>query len=155
MPKITGGCLCGQVRFEIDARPIAMRLCWCRDCQYFASGNATVNVVFPSDAAPGYAATGQTLISVNTHGAHGLTEEELLNRLRAELAAWFGPATAQWQHLRTYEIVHALPAYPAGQPYRQSLRLADNLYQCGDYTAYPSLNAAMATGREVAEMLLV
>ncbi|UOR04717.1 FAD-dependent oxidoreductase [Hymenobacter aerilatus] len=113
------------------------------------------NVVFPSDAAPGYAPTGQTLISVNTHGAHGLTEEELLNRLRAELAAWFGPATAQWQHLRTYEIVHALPAYPAGQPYRQSLRLADNLYQCGDYTAYPSLNAAMATGREVAEMLLV
>ncbi|MBW3130344.1 protoporphyrinogen/coproporphyrinogen oxidase [Hymenobacter profundi] len=113
------------------------------------------NVVFPSDAAPGYAPAGQTLVSVNTHGAHGLTEEDLLNRLRAELAAWFGPATAQWQHLRTYEITHALPAYPAGQPYRQSLRLADTLYQCGDYTAYPSLNAAMATGREVAEMLLV
>lgn len=27
-----------------------MRLCWCRVCQYLASGNATVNVVFPSDA---------------------------------------------------------------------------------------------------------
>ena len=27
-----------------------MRLCWCRLCQYLASGNATVNVVFPSDA---------------------------------------------------------------------------------------------------------
>jgi hypothetical protein len=27
-----------------------MRLCWCRDCQYFAAGNATVNVVFPSSA---------------------------------------------------------------------------------------------------------
>lgn len=27
-----------------------MRLCWCRDCQYFAAGNATVNVVFPSAA---------------------------------------------------------------------------------------------------------
>ena len=113
------------------------------------------NVVFPSDAAPGYAPAGQTLVSVNTHGAHGLTEEELMNRLRAELASWFGPATAQWQHLRTYELTHALPAYPAGQPYRQSLRLADRLYQCGDHKAYPSLNAAMATGREVAEMLLV
>lgn len=112
------------------------------------------NVVFPSDAAPAYAPTGQTLVSVNTHGAHGLSEEELTNRLRAELAAWFGPAAARWPHLRTYEIAHALPAYPPGQPYRQSLRVADALYRCGDYTAYPSLNAAMATGREVAEMLL-
>ena len=50
MSKITGGCLCGQVRYELSAQPIAMRLCWCRDCQYFASGNATVNMVFPSDA---------------------------------------------------------------------------------------------------------
>jgi hypothetical protein len=46
----TGGCLCRQVRYEIEAEPIAMRLCWCRDCQYFAAGNATVNVVFPSNA---------------------------------------------------------------------------------------------------------
>jgi len=48
--EITGGCLCGQVRFRITAKPIAMRLCWCRLCQYLAAGNATVNVVFPSDA---------------------------------------------------------------------------------------------------------
>jgi hypothetical protein len=50
MTLITGGCLCRQVRFEVTAPPIAMRLCWCRDCQYFASGNATVNMVFPSEA---------------------------------------------------------------------------------------------------------
>lgn len=48
--KITGGCLCKRVRYQLTAPPIAMRLCWCRDCQYFASGNATVNVVFPSEA---------------------------------------------------------------------------------------------------------
>jgi hypothetical protein len=47
---ITGGCLCKSVRFRITARPIAMRLCWCRLCQYLAAGNATVNVVFPSNA---------------------------------------------------------------------------------------------------------
>ncbi len=50
MTLITGGCLCKQVRYEFSAEPIAMRLCWCRDCQYFASGNATVNVVFRSEA---------------------------------------------------------------------------------------------------------
>jgi hypothetical protein len=48
--EITGGCLCRKVRFRVTAAPLAMRLCWCRDCQYFAAGNATVNVVFPSDA---------------------------------------------------------------------------------------------------------
>jgi hypothetical protein len=48
--EITGGCLCRKVRFRVTAAPLAMRLCWCRDCQYFAAGNSTVNVVFPSDA---------------------------------------------------------------------------------------------------------
>jgi len=48
--EITGGCLCRAVRFRITAEPVAMRLCWCRVCQYIAAGNATVNVVFPSNA---------------------------------------------------------------------------------------------------------
>ena len=48
--EIKGGCLCGRVRFTLSQPPIAMRLCWCRDCQYFAAGNATVNVVFWSEA---------------------------------------------------------------------------------------------------------
>ena len=47
---IKGGCLCKSVRFRVAASPIAMRLCWCRLCQYVAAGNATVNVIFPSDA---------------------------------------------------------------------------------------------------------
>ena len=47
---ITGGCLCGQVRFTIDAEPIGARMCWCRDCQRIASGSATVNVLFPEEA---------------------------------------------------------------------------------------------------------
>ena len=48
--EYTGGCLCKRVRFRVTAEPIAMRLCWCRLCQYLAAGNATVNVVFPSNA---------------------------------------------------------------------------------------------------------
>ena len=46
----TGGCLCGQVRFAIDAEPQGARMCWCRDCQRIASGSATVNVLFPEEA---------------------------------------------------------------------------------------------------------
>jgi hypothetical protein len=47
---ITGGCLCRAVRFSIAAQPIVTRICWCRLCQYLATGNGTVNVCFPKDA---------------------------------------------------------------------------------------------------------
>lgn len=45
-----GQCLCGQVRFTIDADPQGARMCWCRDCQRIASGSATVNVLFDEAA---------------------------------------------------------------------------------------------------------
>ena len=46
----TGQCLCGAVRFTVDADPVGARMCWCRDCQRIASGSATVNVLFPEEA---------------------------------------------------------------------------------------------------------
>ena len=48
--NITGGCLCGAVRFSSTAAPITTRTCWCRVCQYIGAGSATVNVCFPSVA---------------------------------------------------------------------------------------------------------
>lgn len=47
---IEGGCLCRAVRFSIDREPIAKRMCWCRECQYRAAGNASVNIVCKSEA---------------------------------------------------------------------------------------------------------
>lgn len=46
---ITGCCLCGAVRHSVSAAPIEVRQCWRRDCQYWASGSATVNAVFEAD----------------------------------------------------------------------------------------------------------
>ena len=111
------------------------------------------NVSFPADVAPAYTPAGKALISVSTHGDTGLSEAALTVRLHEELIAWFGPNARQWRHLRSYRIAYALPAYLAGGPVQPSLKLADGLYRCGDWAAYPSLNAALATGREVAEML--
>lgn len=50
MTELTGGCLCGDVRYRLTALPIVTRVCWCRLCQYLAAGNGTVNVCFPSSA---------------------------------------------------------------------------------------------------------
>jgi hypothetical protein len=46
----TGSCLCKKVRYSIEASPLTTRICWCRVCQYFASGNGTVNVAFKKEA---------------------------------------------------------------------------------------------------------
>ena len=47
---VTGGCLCGAIRYEIAAAPMVTRVCWCRVCQYIGAGSGTVNVCFPSAA---------------------------------------------------------------------------------------------------------
>ncbi|MBC8083071.1 MAG: FAD-dependent oxidoreductase [Hymenobacter sp.] len=117
-------------------------------------GQMAHNVCFPSDVSPDYAPAGRTLVSVSTHGEHNLPEITLVARLHAELMVWFGDEAAQWRHLRTYHLPHALPVYASGQAQHQELQLTPTLYRCGDYTAYPSLNAAMASGREVAELIL-
>lgn len=42
-----GQCLCGAVRFSLAVDPVAVRICWCRDCQHLAA-NGTVNLLVPA-----------------------------------------------------------------------------------------------------------
>ncbi len=48
--QITGGCLCGAVRYTLTAPPVATRRCWCRLCQYLAAGTATANLIVLRDS---------------------------------------------------------------------------------------------------------
>jgi hypothetical protein len=38
MSKVTGGCLCGAVRYELNSAPKLSVSCHCRDCQYVSGG---------------------------------------------------------------------------------------------------------------------
>ncbi|MCK9540437.1 MAG: GFA family protein [Novosphingobium sp.] len=44
----TGRCLCGRVTATISGEPVAIRQCWCRQCQQIASGSPTNNAIFKS-----------------------------------------------------------------------------------------------------------
>lgn len=50
MADITGGCLCGAVRYTISEPPKVVRACWCRLCQKVGAGSHTVNAVFAKKA---------------------------------------------------------------------------------------------------------
>jgi len=108
----------------------------------------------PTDIAPSYGTTGKTLISVSTQGLEKIDERNHISRIKRELYDWFGAQVNVWKHLRTYHMPEAEVKFSAGTK-KQELKLDENLYRCGDYLAYPSLNAAMQTGREVAEMISV
>ena len=112
------------------------------------------HLAVPSDVAAGYAPAGQSLVSVSTNSLDLVDVAELTSRILVQAEAWFGPSVQNWQHLRTYHLPEALPALPAPESGAvQPLYLGEGLYRCGDYTAYPSLNAAMLTGRLVAQQL--
>ncbi|MBB6003634.1 NAD(P)/FAD-dependent oxidoreductase [Arcicella rosea] len=111
------------------------------------------NLCVPSDIAPNYAPAGKSLISVSTQGNVMEDEKTLTENIKKELVTWFGKEASTWQHLKTYHIPQALPKLNQENEKIDSLQISDILYQCGDYTAYPSLNAAMMTGRKVAEIL--
>ena len=44
--SVTGGCYCGEVRYEVDGPQEAAFQCHCRECQYLTGGNANIVVVF-------------------------------------------------------------------------------------------------------------
>jgi phytoene dehydrogenase-like protein len=110
------------------------------------------NIAVVSDVAPACAPADQVLISVSTQGLAQIDTAALAASIRVELAGWYGDAVQTWRHLRTYHLPQALPTY-GPDTIHQPLRLSKTLFQCGDQTAYPSLNAAMQTGRQVAEMI--
>ena len=115
--------------------------------------SAVDHLCVPSDVAPDYAPAGQSLVSVSTQGLELADEAKLAEDIKMELSEWFGEEVRGWRHLRSYHLPQALVKFEAGSR-GEALQLAPNLYRCGDYAAYPSLNAAMQTGREVAEMIV-
>ncbi len=61
----------------------------------------------------------------------------------------------EWKHIKTYHIDQALPnqneVLHDMKP--SSLKISENLYQCGDFILNGSINAAMKTGRVAAELI--
>ena len=67
MPKVSGSCLCGAVRYESPAEPKGASICHCTHCQKVSGGAFSVNVLVPraslvwtGEAAATYVDTGES-----------------------------------------------------------------------------------------------
>ena len=45
--SITGGCYCGNIRYEAGGEPIMRARCHCRECQYFTGGEGNDFIAMP------------------------------------------------------------------------------------------------------------
>ena len=50
MPTLTGGCLCGAIRYTVDADIKDLRACHCTNCQKASGAGGSVNAVLPTAA---------------------------------------------------------------------------------------------------------
>jgi hypothetical protein len=69
MSKITGGCLCGAVRYVSDAEPALVAVCHCSTCQKNTGSAFSLNIGLPSSSV---SVTGKSLATYEDHtGASG------------------------------------------------------------------------------------
>jgi hypothetical protein len=65
-PALTGGCRCGQVRFEITAPSILTSACHCTGCQRMSASAFSLSAMYP---ASGFRVTAGTPVVGGLHGA--------------------------------------------------------------------------------------
>jgi len=123
------------------------------------NGNATgwVNsVTIPSNVAPSYAPDDLSLVSVVVIGHLDTDYSTAETVVRRELTGWFGPVVDEWQHLKTYHIVHALPEQspPMPDPTVSSASGKPGIYVCGEHGSVPGIQWALLSGRQTAKQII-
>ncbi len=114
------------------------------------------NLAVLSQVSGKYAAAGQTLMAAVVIGDYSGDENQLKQKVQAQLRKWFGPAADGWRHLKTCHIKQALPDQgpQAANPFQFHPRVGSNLYVCGEYCSLPGIQWALYSGRKAAESIL-
>jgi len=94
------------------------------------------------------------LLSVTVVKSHTLSESEMILKVKDELEQYCNIKTQGL--IKLFQIKKALPnlSIVKYEPHIEDLIIGDGIYCCGDHLANGSLNAAMASGRMVAEQII-
>ena len=118
------------------------------------NGTTLINHVFvPSVLHSEYAPGGKHLVAVNIVKEHDLDDAELEAKCLTELSEWFGLKVMDWNHIKTYHIKYAMPFKPILDEVAFSKAITENVYVCGDSLSVGSMESALRSGRETANLV--
>ncbi len=113
------------------------------------------NLTVMTNISSKYAPEGKILIAVSHNGIPEIDDATLSENMKTELKTWYGNQVDGWKILKVYRISYALPNQDSvrNELSNSEIQINDNLYICGDHLLNGSINAAMKSGRLVAELL--
>ena len=113
------------------------------------------NLTVMSNISNKYAPTGKVLITVSYNGIPTIDDATLSENMKAELKKGYGKQVDDWKMIKTYRINYALPNQEkvSNEVSNSELKINENLFICGDHLMNGSINAAMKSGRMVAELI--
>jgi protoporphyrinogen oxidase len=113
------------------------------------------NLTVISNISNKYSPIGKVLISISYNGIPAIDDTTLAENMKTELKKWYGNQVEDWKILKTYRINYALPNQEtvSNEVPNSQIKINDNLFICGDHLLNGSINAAMKSGRIVAELI--
>ncbi len=119
-------------------------------------GKLVNNLAVMSNVSSHYAPSGKALIAASINGIQEKSDSDLLSGIKQEMKAWYGSKVDQWNLLKVYRIRYALPDQQSVHynipPEKYIIR--PGLSVCGDHLLHGSINAALRSGRKLADILL-
>jgi phytoene dehydrogenase-like protein len=113
------------------------------------------NLTVMSNISNKYAPAGKVLISISYNDIPAIDDATLAENMKTELKKWYGNQVTDWKILKTYRIHYALPNQEkvSNEVTNSEIKINENLFICGDHLLNGSINAAMKSGRIVAELI--
>ena len=113
------------------------------------------NLTVLTNVSKKYSSDERVLISVSLNGNPTVDDETLAKNMQLELKNWYGNQVNNWKIIKVYRINYALPNQKKvrNEVLNSELELDKNVFICGDHLMNGSINAAMKSGRLVAELI--
>ena len=142
---------CKQIHFICNEPPSLGKFIALNTNKYKSFNNCCVL----NNIASNYAPQGKYLVSVSINESQ-YSSKELELQVKSDLSLWFGKSVENWECLHQRDILHALPSQKRvnNRLSKDSFKLNDSTYICGDYIYNGSINGAMKAGEDVVNTVL-
>lgn len=139
------------VYFTADKKPFKEAMICCNANEPKLVNNLIVLTNLPGMETPG----GKELICVSLNGMAKTEDKALEIEIKNELSKCFGSEVERWNMLKVFRTDFALPNQDNvfGRRRIVEMKIDRNVYVCGDHLLYGTIDAAVKSGKMVAEII--